>query len=116
MDNLKSSVSCMVVIHGVPIDYLFIEVDGNCNDNYDSRKEKLKNCILLSVNQFKLDSALLYQLYIQYIGTEGHGYNIVQKYSRTSNGYNLNRDFYGQYREKLTWPIKQLNPIRTLRP
>ena len=33
MDNLKSAVSRVDGIHGVPIDYLLRDVDGNYNDN-----------------------------------------------------------------------------------
>ena len=65
-----------------------------------SRREKLGNFLLLEGNQFKHYSALLYQLSIQYIGTEDHGSNIVKKYIRTKNSYKLHRDFCGHYKNK----------------
>ena len=87
-------------IHGVTIDLLLREVYSNCNDNWTIRREKISNLLLLEGIQFKHDSALLYQLYIKYIGTEGHGSNIVKKCSRTKNGYKLHRYFCGHYKNK----------------
>ena len=92
IEKFKSDVSRMGVFHGFAIYYLLREVDGNYNYNCTSRREKLRNCLCLAVNQFKHNPALLYQLYIQYIGTAGHGFNIFKKYSRTKNGYKLHSD------------------------
>ena len=38
MDNFKSAISCMDGIHGVLIDFLIREVDGNYNDNWRSKR------------------------------------------------------------------------------
>ena len=54
----------------------------------------------MASNQLKHDSSLLYQLYIQYIGTEGHGFNIVNKYSLTKNIYKFHRYFCVNYKKK----------------
>ena len=78
VDNLKSAVSCVDGIRGVPIDCLLREADGNYNYKCMSSRDKLNNCLSLSGNQFKHNSDLLYQLYIQYIGTEGHVSNIFK--------------------------------------
>ena len=79
MDNFKSAVSSVDGIQRVPIEYLLRYVFGDYNDNWISRREKLNNWLSLSGNQFKHNSALLYQLYIQYIGTEVSGSNIFNK-------------------------------------
>ena len=100
MDNFKSAVARVDGIHGVPIDYLLRDTNGDYNHIWSSRREKLKNCLALTGQQFKHDSELLYQLYIQYVGTEGHGSNIVRKYARTKNGYKLHQDFCGHYKNK----------------
>ena len=71
-----------------------------------SMREKLSNCLSLAGNQFNSAAALLYQFYIQYIGTEGHGSNIVNNYSRTNNDYNLHRYFCVQYKNKFYFANK----------
>ena len=63
-------------------------------------RDKLRNCLFLAGNNLKHDSALLYQLYIQNIGTEGHGSNIVKNYSCTKNAYKLHRYFCGYCKNK----------------
>ena len=54
----------------------------------------------MAVNQFKNDSALLYHLYIQYIGTEGHGSNICKKNIRNNNSYKLRSNYWVNYKNK----------------
>ena len=54
----------------------------------------------MAFNQCKHDSALICQLYIQYIGTEVHGSNIFKKYRYTKNGYNPHKGLCGHYNNK----------------
>ena len=65
-------------IHRVTIYYLLIEVESNYNDRWKIMRDKISNWPPLTGNQFRQNSALLYQLYIQYIVTECHGSNIVK--------------------------------------
>ena len=100
MENLKSAVSCLDRIRWVPIDCFLREVNGNYNDKWESRRDKLSNCLSFAGNQFKHESDLTYHLYIQYIDTEVHGSNILKKYTRINNCHNIHRDFCGRYIKK----------------
>jgi hypothetical protein len=67
-------------VHGVSIDYLVRATDGNFNDIHPSRKLKLRACLSRRGPKFQEDSQTLYGLYLQYIGTTGHGANIVKQF------------------------------------
>ena len=50
MYNFKSAVYRVDGIHGVPIDYLLKEIEGNYNDNWICRRDKLNNFLPLADN------------------------------------------------------------------
>ena len=57
-------------------------------------------CTRLDGTKFKHDAALLYNLYVQYVGTEGHGGTTIKKFARTKNGYTLHHQFIAHYRDE----------------
>ena len=93
IQKFETVVSRAIGAHDVSIDYLLRETNGVYNYAWPSRKEKLRNCLALEGPYFNEDSKTLYQLYLQYIGTEGIGSNIVTKYKTSKNGYLLHKDF-----------------------
>ena len=56
--------------------------------------DKLKKSILLDGTNFMTNSAALYLMYFQYVGTEGVGSNIIKKCNGISNSYKCCHDFY----------------------
>ena len=78
----------------LPLDYLMRENDINdYNSPYASREEKLKACILFRGDNFLIDRASLYSLFVEHIGTTGLGSSIINKHSNTRNGRSCYRDF-----------------------
>ena len=65
-------------VHGVSIDYIIRQADGNFNDIHPTRKLKLRACLSRRGLKFQEDSKTLFGLYLQYIGTTGHGANLVK--------------------------------------
>ena len=96
--KFKELVSKTIGIHDVSIDYLLRTVDGIYDSNWDVREEKLKSCLRLSGPAFKRDSEKLYSLYVQYIGTEGNGSNIGNKFQRSKNGYKCHHEFESHFK------------------
>ena len=86
--------------YGDPIDYLFRSTNGNYDAAWADRSDKLKQCTRLDGTKFKHDSALLYNLYVQYVGTDGHGGTTVKKFARSKNGYQLHHQFIAHYRDE----------------
>lgn len=81
-------------IHGgTSLLYLLRVHDGVYDAPYETREDKLCACLRLNGPDFKRDSETLYSLYVQYIGTEGHGSNIVNKFQRSKNGYKCHHEF-----------------------
>lgn len=70
-----------------------IEADGNFDDFHATRKLKLRACISRTGPKFIEDSQTLYGLYLQYIGTTGHGANIVKRFQPRKQGYQLHLAF-----------------------
>ena len=84
-------------VNELPIDYLLRTTDGNYNAAYQSREEKLKACILLVGDNFRKDSAMLYSLLHEHIGTTGTGSNFITKYERSRNGYLCYHDIHNHF-------------------
>ena len=85
-------------MYGIPIDYLLRASNGNYSDPWTTREEKLKMCVSLNGPNFQKDSQALYSLFIQYIGTEGVGSNIVNRFTRSKNGYQCYLDLDSHFR------------------
>ena len=64
----------------IPLDYVMRETIGNYGTAWPTRTEKLKNCILSTGASYLQDRETLYFLYVQYVGTEGVGLNIINKH------------------------------------
>ena len=78
----------------LPLDYLMRQDDnGDYNTPYASREEKLKACILFRGDNFMVDRASLYSLFVEHIGTTGLGSSIINKHSTTRNGRRCYSDF-----------------------
>ena len=80
-------------VHGVSINYLIHEVDGNYNNMYATHKLKLRACLSYTGLKFQEDSQTLFGLYLQYIGTTGHGTNIFKRFQAWKQGYQLHLAF-----------------------
>ena len=83
--------------YGAPIDYLLRDVNGLYLSPWPTRAEKLRNCLSLNGPEFMADRKTLFSLFVQYIGTTGHGSNLVTKYKTNQNGYQLYVDFKNHY-------------------
>ena len=84
----------------LPLDYLMRETIGAYGDAWPTRTDKLKNCILFTGASFTQDRETLYSLYVQYVGTEGIGSNIINKYTRSKNGRQCYLDFESHFRNE----------------
>ena len=73
------------------------ETDGLYMSPWLTRAEKLRNCLSHNGSEFTADRKTLFSLFVQYIGTSGHGSNLVTKYKTTQNGYQLYIDFRNHY-------------------
>ena len=94
----KAVVTQTIGMNGTPIDHVLRTITGNYDLAWPSRNEKLAKCLLLTGSAFRADSATLFSLYLQYIGTDGIGSNIVNKYISSKNGRNCHLDFESHYR------------------
>ena len=72
---------------GSTLDYLMREQTGNYDAAWPSRSERLKNCMRLRGPHFVKDRQSLYSLFIEHVGTEGYGSDIVNKFQASKNGY-----------------------------
>ena len=75
-----------ICINIIPIYYAMRGVTVKYDPPWTNREDKLKNCVLHTVDSFKNDNITLYSLYSQYVVTEGVGFNIINKYQSTNNG------------------------------
>ena len=78
--------------------YLLRKTDGNYDDPWLSREERLVNCTSFRGDKFKNDSGILYDLFVEHIGSEGVGSNIVNKYKLSRNGYQCYHDLENHFR------------------
>ena len=83
--------------YGAPINYLLRETDGAYMSPWTTRAEKLCNCLSHTRPEYTTDGKTLFLLFVQYIGTTGHGSNLVIKYKTTQNGHRLYIDFRAHY-------------------
>ena len=87
-------------MNSIPLDYVIRETIGNYGDAWPTRTDKLKNCILFNGASYLQDRETLYSLYVQYVGTEGVGSNIINKHVRSKNGRNCHQDFESHFRNE----------------
>ena len=82
---------------GITLDYMMRESDGNYATVWISREEKLKNCATHNGPQFLSDSALLYNLYVEHIGSTGVGSDIIQRNKTRRNGHKCYLDLHSHF-------------------
>ncbi|GFH61776.1 predicted protein [Chaetoceros tenuissimus] len=97
MAKFLTVVSRTKSVHGVSIDYIVREADGNFNDIHQTRKLKLRACLSRRGPKFQEDQQTLFGLYLQYIGTSGNGANIVKQFQPRKQGYNLHFAFTNHF-------------------
>ena len=76
-------------MHGsISLDYTLRELEhGNYNAPWPTREDKLHNCVEFVGQAFREDNETLYNLLVQYVGTDkGPGSNIVTRHKRSKNG------------------------------
>ena len=84
--------------NGTTLDYLMRTDNGNYDSPWESRKSKLTMCTRLAGPNFRRDSEALYSLYLEHIGNEGHGSNIVKQFKTTKSGYNCYHAFEAHFK------------------
>lgn len=85
---------------GLSIEYLLRKTNGNYNTGgFVDRADKLRQCLRLTGPLFKTDSATLYSLYVQYVGTEGPGSNIINRFATSKDGYRCHHEFTAHYED-----------------
>ena len=94
----SATVARTIGMNGIPLDYIMRETDGNYDSAWPTRGDKLKNCLSLTGAAYKNDNATLYSLYVQYVGTDGIGSNIINKYTANKNGRKCHQDFESHFR------------------
>ena len=85
-------------INRISIDYVMCGFTGNYNSPWTNREDKVKNCLLHTGDSFKNDNITFYSLYYQYIGNEGVGSNIINKYHYTKNDCKYHQEFELNFR------------------
>ena len=84
--------------NGTTLEYLTRTTDGNYDAEWLSREEKLKNCTRLTGPHFQKDSHSLYSLFVQHVGSEGVGSNIVNRFKAAKNGYRCYHEFEAHFK------------------
>ena len=84
--------------NGTTLDYLTRTVDGNYDDPWDSRSAKLKACTALAGPNFRRDREALYSLFVQHVGTESIGSNIVKQFKTSKDGYRCYHAFEAHFK------------------
>ena len=84
--------------NGTTLDYLMRTTNGNYDTVWESRKSKLTMCTRLTGPNFRRDSEALYSLYLQHIGNEGHGSNIVKQFKTNKSGYRCYHAFEAHFK------------------
>ena len=99
MTAFSSLVARKYGANDIPLDYLLRENEAPANYNaaFANRNDKIKNCILLTGDRFRIDSETLYSLYVEHIGTTGHGSNTVNRFKQSRNGFLCHRAFLEHY-------------------
>ena len=96
--------------YGAPIDYLLRENNRTYTYPWATRAKKLKNYLYLNGSEFTMDSKL-YSLFVQFVGTTGHGSNLVIKHKISQNRYLLNIDLKITIIMRPTYGIKPRQQI-----
>jgi hypothetical protein len=84
--------------NGTTLDYLTRTVDGNYDDPWDSRSAKLKACTALAGPNFRRDREALYSLFVQHVGIESIGSNIVKQFKTSKDGYRCYHAFEAHFK------------------
>ena len=84
--------------YGIGLDYLTRTSDGQYNAIYSSREEELRHCVCLSGPELKADSISLYSLFVEHIGNEGPGPNIINRFKTSKNGHQCFKEFVKHYK------------------
>ena len=84
--------------NGTTLDYLMRKTNGNYESPWDSREDKLKQCTRLAGPNFRKDRESLYSLFVEHVGTESHGSNIVNKFKTSKDGYRCYHEFDAHFR------------------
>ena len=85
---------------GVTLDYLMRTQNGNYETPWVSRDERLKNCCRLNGPRFVRDREVLYSLFVEYVGSDGIGSDIVNRFKQTKNGYACYHAFQAHFRSE----------------
>ena len=94
MEKFEALVSRTKGNHGVSIDYLLrTDEQGDYDAVWTDRNDKLRHCLSFTGTKSKEDSKILYQMYLNAIGTNGNGSNLVIKHQQNKNGRLLHIDF-----------------------
>ena len=85
--------------NGTTLDYLMRTTNGNYEaPGWASRAARLKACVRLNGARFIRDREALYSLFIEHVGTEGIGSDIVNRFKTTKNGYSCYHAFNAHFR------------------
>ena len=85
---------------GITLDYMMREINGNYGALWQSRSDKLKNCASLNGPAFAADSALLYNLYVEHIGSSGVGSDIITRNKLRQNGRKCFTDLQNHFQNE----------------
>ena len=85
-------------LYGIPLEYLLRPIDaGNYDVVWNSRDEKLKNCVIFVGQSYKDDAESVYTLLVQHVWTSGPGSNIISKQINYKNGRRCCLDLKGNF-------------------
>ena len=83
---------------GTTLDYLTRTTTFNFDSPWPSRRAKLQACTMLTDPSFRRDSESIYSLFVQHIGSEGIGSNIVKQFGTTKSGYRCYHAFDAHFK------------------
>ena len=86
--------------NGTTLDYLLRDTNGNYEAAWASRRQKLKACTHHGGPNFRHDCESLSSLFLEHIGTEGTGSDIVKRFERNKDGFQCYRALYAHYRNE----------------
>ena len=96
--SLQGASRRQVGLSGIPLDYLLrLNNAGKYDTVWNSREEKIKNCVIFVGKLYKDDTESLYTLLVQHIGTSGNGSNIISKHKNSTNGRRYYLDLKGHF-------------------
>ena len=72
----------------IPLDYLLRPNEiGNYDAVWNSREEKIENCVIFVGQSYKDDYKILYTILVQHFCTSGPGWNIIANHNTSKNGW-----------------------------